>query len=170
MNNKFYNIPKDWYKEFNTTFLGSSDISNMNIMDNMSKMNGTGNISDMGSNTASTHLVSVKEGFLRGNLFGDKYSPYKNYKSRELSPKNSREELLYNILRYNFALTDLDLYLDIYPLDRECILIYNRYLAEEKKLVDEYEKKYGPLTIKSMNMSDTSWDWIKSPWPWEVMK
>lgn len=144
MNNNFYNIPKDWYKEFNTTFNTSN------------KMN--------------TNLTEPKEGFLRGNLFNNLYDPYKNYKYGSLKATSQREELLYNILMYKFALTELNLYLDTNPNNSQMINLYNQYLTEEKKLCDQYEKSYGPLTVDSEYLGDNSWRWIKSPWPWEGTK
>ena len=50
------------------------------------------------------------------------------------------------------------------------INLYNRYLTNKKKLVDEYEKNFGPLTIDGLNMGDNDWNWSKSPWPWEGTK
>ena len=142
MNNNFYTIPKDWYKEFNDNF---------NVTDN--KMNPS--------------LADSKEGFLRGNLFNNLYDPYKNYRYGELKSTNQREELLYNILMYKFALVELNLYLDTHPSDSSMINLYNQYLSEEKKLCDRYEKSYGPLTVDSLNLKNNYFDWIKSPWPWE---
>lgn len=147
MNNNFYSIPKDWYKEFNDTF---------NTMDTIDKNN--------------PNLVDPKEGFLRGNLFANLYDPYKNYKYGMLKATNEREELLYSILMYKFALKDLNLYLDNYPNNSQMINLYNKYLTEEKKLCNQYEMKYGPLTVDSENLGNTSWKWIKSPWPWEGTK
>ena len=146
MNNNFYNIPKNWYKDFNNTF---------NISNNLETNN---------------NLTNPKEGFLRGNLFDNLYEPYKNYQYGKLKPNNTKEELLYNILMYKFALTELNLYLDNYPNNSNILNIYNKYLLEEKKLCDQYEKKYGPLTTDSENLGSTNWNWIKSPWPWEGTK
>lgn len=148
MNNMFYDIPIDWYKEFDNTF---------NVKDNL---NNTLNVNQ-------TNLASPKEGWLRGNLFNNLYDPYKNYKYRELMPKNKREELLFNILKFEFAMKELNLYLDLHPRDSEMIKLYNRYLMEEKKLCEEYEKTFGPLTLDNMNMAENNWQWIASPWPWE---
>lgn len=148
MNKNFYNIPENWYKEFNNTF------NTMNQMD-MSK---------------KTDLADPKEGFLRGNLFNNLYDPYKNYRYGNLNPTNQKEELLYNILMYKFALTELDLYLDTHPNDSQMLNLYNKYLSEEKRLCDQFEKNYGPLTIDSDNLGNNSWKWIKSPWPWEGTK
>lgn len=148
MNNNFYNIPMDWYNEFNTTFM------NPNSMESGNNQN----------------LANVNEGFLRGNLFNNLYEGYKNYQYGKLKPSNKREELLYNILKYKFALKELDLYLDTHPTDQSGINLYNQYLMEERKLCDEYEKSYGPITLDSPYMKGSKWVWIQSPWPWEVVK
>ena len=145
MKNNFYNIPESWYKEFNTTFNPYDKVDN-------------------------TNLIDPKEGFLRGNLFNNLYEPYKNYKYGMLNPTNKREELLFNILMYKFALTELNLYLDTNPNNSNMLNLYNQYLSEEKKLCNEYEKTYGPLTVDRINLETNSWNWIKSPWPWEGTK
>lgn len=148
MNNNFYDIPVDWYKEFNDTFNTKSEYEGKE----------------------NNSLVSPKEGLLRGNLFKNLYSPYKNYNYGNLTPSNNREEILYNLLKYKFAIQELDLYLDIYPTDINIINLYNKYLKDEKKLSQEYEKKYGPLTIDSEELPANKWIWISSPWPWEGTK
>ena len=148
MNNNFYDIPKDWYKEFNNAFVNSG---------NMMKNN-------------NNDLSDIKEGFLRGNLFDNLYDPYKNYRYGDLKANNKREELLYNILKYKFAMIELNLYLDVNPYDKNMVDLYNKYLMEEKKLIEEYEKSYGPLTIDSRYAGTNRWNWIESPWPWEVMR
>ena len=145
MKNNFYNIPKDWYKEFNSTFNPYDKVDTSNLID-------------------------PKEGFLRGNLFNNLYDPYKNYKYGMLNPTNKKEELLYNILMYKFALKELNLYLDTHPNNINSLNLYKQYLTEEKKLCDEYERNYGPLTTDSLNLGNNSWDWMKSPWPWEGTK
>lgn len=146
MNNYLYNIPDYWYN-FNNGI-------NNNIKDFTNKQN---------------DLESPMTGFEKGNLFKNLYDPYKNFKYGTLSPSNKREEELINILKYNFALTDLDLYLDINPYDNNYIELYKKYLNEKKRLLREYEKKYGPLTLESEN-NYNDWQWINSPWPWEVIK
>ena len=152
MNNNFYTIPQDWYSEFNNTFMNPFD-NNM-IPNNI-------------SNTNNNNLADPKTGFLRGNMFNNLYDSYKNYKYGELKATNKKEELLFNILKYKFAMIELNLYLDINPMDTNMIELYNNYLAEEKKLCDEYEKKYGLLTLDSKYLARNKWNWIESPWPWE---
>jgi len=146
MKNNFYNIPDNWYKEFNNNF---------NIMN---KMNTTNDLAD------------PKEAFLRGNLYNNLYDPYKNYKYGKLTPSDKKEELLFNILMYKFNLKELNLYLDNYPFDTNMINLYNKYLSEEKNLCEQYEKNYGPLTTDSKYIGENNWKWVKSPWPWEGTK
>ena len=154
MKNNFYNIPEDWYKEFNNTF----DVPNKMNMD-----------INMYSNK-NEDLADPKTAFLRGNLYNNLYDPYKNYKYGLLNPSNKKEEILYNLLMHKFVLTELNLYLDNYPNNMKMINLYNEYLSEEKKLCEEYEKNYGPLTTDSRFVGDNNFKWVKSPWPWEGTK
>ena len=143
MNNNFYDIPENWYKEFNDTFYSN--------------------------NTTSNQLATINLALDRGNLFNNLYDPYKNYKYNNLTATNKREELLLNVLRYDFVLTELNLYLDIYPKDRNMINLYNQYLEEKKRACFEYTKNFGPLTLDDQS-NNNSWSWLQSPWPWEGTK
>ena len=151
MNNNFYEIPTDWYNEFNNNFMNQINP----IPNNNNQMN---------------DLTDPKTAFLRGNLFNSLYDPYQNYKYRDLKPKNNREELLYNIQKHIFVLTELDLYLDIYPFDSNILNTYNKILNDKKRLCDTYEQNFGPLTLEGLNISDNNWNWVKGPWPWEGIK
>ena len=166
MNNNFYEIPNDWYSEFNENFMNSMNnpMDNMN-MPNMFNMPSISNNLNMANN-----LADPKVALDRGNLFDNLYDPYKNYKYRPLKASNKREELLLDILKHNFALTELNLYLDVNPRDMNMIGLYNRYLTNKKRLVDEYEKNFGPLTLDGINMGSNDWNWNNSSWPWEGTK
>lgn len=143
MNNNFYDIPENWYKEFNDTFYSN--------------------------NITSNQLATINLALDRGNFFNNLYDPYKNYKYNNLTATNKREELLLNVLRYDFVLTELNLYLDIYPKDRNMINLYNQYLEEKKRACFEYTKNFGPLTLDDQS-NNNSWSWLQSPWPWEGTK
>ena len=106
-------------------------------------------------------ILEPYEGLIRGNMFGNLYEPYKNYKPEELNPNNEREALLYQIMQYKFSLIELNLYLDTNPSDRNAIELYNK--------CKKYENMYGPLTLDSNDLNENRWEWINSPWPWEVM-
>ena len=116
---------------------------------------------------SSQQLLEPTQGFLRGNMFGNLYEPYKNYKPAQLEPTNEKEALLYQLMQYKFALIDLDLYLDTHPNDSNTIALYNQYLIIEKQISEKYESMYGPLTLDSNYLVKNNWTWKNSPWPWE---
>ena len=115
----------------------------------------------------NSELTDPYQGFIRGNSFQNLYSKYKNYNPMELNPKNEREALLYQLLQYKFALTDLNLYLDVNPNDQQMLSIFQKYLTISKQIKEKYERMYGPLTISDINPNITNWSWKNSPWPWE---
>lgn len=76
-----------------------------------------------------------------------------------------REILLKKISTYQFAMLDLQLFLDTHPNDTKTLEKIKEYRETLAPLVKEFEAKFGPLT---KNMSSTNqWRWIKAPWPWE---
>ena len=113
--------------------------------------------------STNNKLVSVSEGFNRGNMFDNLFSPYKYIAN--VSSNNPKEELLIEIMKYCFAAHEMNLYLDLYPDDLQAIGLYNQYTEEENRLQKEYESRYGKITL-DINES-YNWDWVKSPWPWE---
>lgn len=111
-------------------------------------------------------LYTPEEGYNNGNLFEYLYSGYKNYKPVKLQPKNEKEALGLEFARYAFSLHELNLYLDLYPEDTTLLTLFNDYNLKANKLMMEYEKKYGPLTISSDDMS-SNFLWQEDKWPWE---
>ena len=107
-------------------------------------------------------IVEPKESLNRGNLYDYYFWPYKYI--ADIKPNNERDALMINIQIYSFASHELNLYLDIYPDDKQALGLYNQYKEMCKKYMKEYEKKYGSICLEpDMN----SWSWIDSPWPWE---
>ena len=106
----------------------------------------------------NSKLVSVDEGFLRGNMFESEYKPYKNY--------TKREELLLEIMELSFAINDLNLYLDLHPEDSKMLKKFNDLVEKSCKCEMEYVKNYGALEVID-NTSDEKFEWIKNPWPWD---
>lgn len=76
-------------------------------------------------------------------------------------------ELSRQIDAVEFALVETILYLDAYPENRRALEYYQTLLSERARLVEQYEKTVGPLTAYG-NKNNTSWDWVKTPWPWET--
>lgn len=111
--------------------------------------------------------VTPYEGFIRGNLFDNLYEPYKNYNAQKLNPANEKDALLQQWQQYNFALVDLNLYLDVNPNDSNALRLYNEYLKVKKQLEEKFEASYGPIDVCSNNVGNGSWNWDNGPWPWE---
>lgn len=76
----------------------------------------------------------------------------------------SLSHLMEQLRKVEFALTEVSLYLDVYPDCKEALEYYHKLVEKHEKLVEEYQA-YAPLTYMG-NRSQNSWDWINSPWPW----
>ncbi len=79
---------------------------------------------------------------------------------------NGYKKMLYEIMKLQFALVDNTLYLDTHPNDQQALLHHNMMHAQLKMKIQEYENMYGPMTI--YGEGNGCWNWIKSPWPWEI--
>lgn len=75
-----------------------------------------------------------------------------------------KEEMLQQIMEYDFAINELALYLDTHPEDDKALCLHRKYCREAKELKDMYQKVYGPLTIY---FPCNKWRWLEEPWPWE---
>lgn len=112
-------------------------------------------------------LYDPYQGFIRGNLYKNLYDPYKIKQPYDIKPMNEQAELLTYIDALGFACTDLVLYLDVYPNNKEFIDLYNQYNMQKKELMEQYQTKYGPLVLSSSSLNSYPWAWDDKPWPWE---
>ncbi len=118
-------------------------------------------------NYQNDNLFNPYQGLIRGNLFKNIYQPYKNEKPYEIKPMNEQAKMLTELDSLEFALVDLNLYLDVYPDDREAIQLFNQYRIERQNLLNQYQNKYGPILISSEALNQAPWMWDNRPWPWE---
>ena len=79
---------------------------------------------------------------------------------------NEQEKLLRKISSAQFAAWELHIFLDTHPDDDEAIKSYKKYNDIAAVLINEYEKKFGPLKAGSVT-SSSMWKWVNEPWPWE---
>lgn len=119
------------------------------------------------NNQNENKLYDPYNGLIRGNLFKNLYDPYKSQEPYEIKPMNEQARLLTDIDALGFAMIDLNLYLDVFPNDREKITLYNQYRKEKESLLKEYESKYGPITTNSDSLNSFPWAWNNMPWPWD---
>lgn len=78
----------------------------------------------------------------------------------------NQQMLLYQVMKYQFAVLDSALFLDTHPNDPTALSYHNNYSNTLKQLRAEYERCYGPLTIQYPEKY--YWRYIKGPWPWEI--
>ena len=161
--NDYYNYLNNNYNDMNFMTDPNNMIYDMNTMTAFPNtfMMPNSNINN------NSNITDTQTGFKRGNLFNNLYSEYKNYKPNDLKANSEREDLIMQIDEQRFAIIEMNLYLDIYPNDKNALNKFNNYLRKEKELINLYESKYGPMTISSPVQTD-NWLWNNSPWPWEV--
>ncbi|MHA0857789.1 spore coat protein CotJB [Paenibacillus sp. CMAA1364] len=68
----------------------------------------------------------------------------------------------------DFALVELNLYLDTHPDDLKIIQQYNQLSQERTRLANQFQEVYGPLMNFGHAYSQFPWQWSQSPWPWQV--
>lgn len=117
-------------------------------------------------NNMNIALDSPDEGFLKGNMFKDTYESYKNYQYRTINPTNEKEKLLYEIAKYSFATHDLNLYLDLHNDDNSLLMLFNDYRKKTNDLINEYENKFGPMTISTDDEKSIPFKWASKDFPW----
>ena len=119
------------------------------------------------NNMNNQNLFNPQEGFIKGNMFSNLYSQYKNYMPQRLNPMNEQEKLLYELDSIGFAMHDLNLYLDMHPEDQSMVALFNDYRRKLEELTKNYESMYGPLTVNSNEMENKTFSWVNTSWPWE---
>lgn len=117
-------------------------------------------------NSNNMSLDNPKDGFEKGNMFKNLYNQYKDYKPAKLIATNDRKQKLYDISAMCFAAHELNLYLDLNPDDKSAFMLFMDYEKKTNKMVEEYERMYGPLNVDSKEMQ--SFTWSTENWPWEV--
>lgn len=79
-----------------------------------------------------------------------------------------KRSLLQRLQETQFALVELQLYLDTNPNDRRALAQFNALSAQLHMLKNMYERKYGPLLQYGFSPSPGRWAWYETPWPWEI--
>lgn len=145
--------------------------SNTNSFGNHFMPNNNQNMNMNPNTNTSNHLqlFDSYQGYMRGNMFENLYSEYNDYKPQRLAGSTEQQEKLLELSEVAFASHDLNLYLDNFPNDKEAIRIFNEYRMRANKLMEEYERTYGPLVISSNSLNEVPWAW-DSRFPWEVSK
>lgn len=79
-----------------------------------------------------------------------------------------RSKLLKEISMVDFAIVDLNEYLDTHPDDADAVAYVKQYITILRRLKEEYASLYGPLNIYDAGFNDSNdWKWARMPLPWE---
>lgn len=77
-----------------------------------------------------------------------------------------RNRLLRRLATFDFAVTELHLFLDTHPNNKEIQQKLDSYMAKAAILRKEFEEKYGPITVRQQD--GNNYGWISDPWPWNL--
>ena len=82
------------------------------------------------------------------------------------SPNKTRNEMMRSVMEADFAVYDVQLYLDTHPEDEKALSMYTDLVRRAQDAKRAYEAAYGPITADAA-AGKREWTWIRSPWPWE---
>lgn len=78
----------------------------------------------------------------------------------------NREQLLRDIGIADFVLTELILFLDTHPDDRNAMEYFNHYNKIKVQMEKKFSQKYFPLNTRLADCNK-EWRWGAAPLPWE---
>ena len=77
-------------------------------------------------------------------------------------------QLLEEMQAIDFVIVELNLYLDTHPDDFDANKQFNEMTEQSMKLKIQYEQKFGPLMNFGRSYSNFPFNWVDTPWPWQV--
>jgi spore coat protein JB len=75
---------------------------------------------------------------------------------------------LEELQQVDFALVELNLYLDTHPNDVQALQQFNQLVQQRQQLAYQFETQFGPLLGFGHSFSRFPWQWKETPWPWQV--
>ena len=107
---------------------------------------------------------SRMEALETGTLFPGLNLPFKAAIQAKTKLSNTA---LVELMALDFAIKELNLYLDTHADDQEVLQLYWSYLKLAKEGRERYQKMYGPLMSRDLTPED-GYAWLKDPWPWDL--
>ena len=74
---------------------------------------------------------------------------------------------LVELMALDFAVKELNLYLDTHANDQEALDLYASYIKMAKEGRAKYLAQYGPLNSDDLTPGG-GYAWLNDPWPWEL--
>lgn len=121
----------------------------------------------MNNKIINNNLTGLYTGFIRGNMFSNLYDQYRDYQPMMINPETEKEQYLLDLNQVQFAMHDINLYLDNCPNDSMMLKEFNKNRELYLQLLEEYENRFGPINVSSNSLNTSPWMWNKEPWPWE---
>ena len=81
--------------------------------------------------------------------------------------KPSANGTLRRLQAIDMALTETVLYLDSYPENKAALSYYEKLVEERERLAKALSHDGRPITHHD-SAHHGNWDWISSPWPWDI--
>ncbi len=75
--------------------------------------------------------------------------------------------LMREFMEWHFVQEDLKLFLDTHPDDEKALRDYQQASRRAMQIKDEFNRTCYALTAEEVTRDDY-WQWIESPWPWEI--
>ncbi|MBX6396251.1 MAG: spore coat protein CotJB [Alicyclobacillaceae bacterium] len=68
----------------------------------------------------------------------------------------------------DFVLLELQLYLDTHPGDLQALQQFHSWRERRKLIKAQFEARFGSLHPVDSTRASHHWDWVETPWPWQV--
>ena len=107
----------------------------------------------------------VRRGLIRGTMYPGLDLPFQgrvNTKELNVTPMTELQAL-------NFAIQDLQLYLDTHRCDKDALDAYRELQRRYRECAEQYQHRYGPMNQLCADDGET-FRWLDDPWPWEYCK
>lgn len=102
------------------------------------------------------------EALAKGTLFPGLELPFMDMVNAPPETTTPRRELM----ALDFALDELELYLDTHEDDEDAFEVYQGYLQLAEEAHSRYVQLYGPVTQMDM-LGLKHYVWLENPWPWD---
>ena len=83
---------------------------------------------------------------------------------------DNRKAIKDRIKAYDFAILEMNLFLDTHPHDAQAFSLFKLYKEKRDQLIVEYEKCFGPYVNTINDVQGDTFTWICDPWPWDYGK
>lgn len=107
---------------------------------------------------------SRMEALQTGTLFPGLDLPFKAAIQAKTKLANTA---LVELMALEFAMKELNLYLDTHAQDQEALQLFLSYVKLAKEGREKYQKMYGPLTVTDLT-PEQGYAWLNDPWPWDL--